>query len=113
MRILSVNPPKHVYVDLVNEQTGEVWNHVYVSKHCNNWRNIPPEAKIDMYEYSYQQGDRKIRELDGHEFYTKFCVNVGIAGAMVIYDRMVSLGSFAERPVRAGGVSVQPKRGRG
>ena len=73
MRILSVNPPKHVYVDLVNEQTGEVWNHVYVSKHCNNWRNIPPEAKIDMYEYSYQQGDRKIRELDGHEFYTKFC----------------------------------------
>ncbi len=30
---------------------------------------------------------------------TKFCVNVGIAGAMVIYDRMVSLGSFAERPV--------------
>ena len=33
---------------------------------------------------------------------TKFCVNVGIAGAIVIYDRMVSLGSFAERPVRAG-----------
>lgn len=31
---------------------------------------------------------------------TKFCVNVGIAGAMVIYDRMISLGSFAERPVR-------------
>lgn len=31
---------------------------------------------------------------------TKFCVNVGIAGAMVIYDRMVSLGNFAERPVR-------------
>lgn len=73
MRILSVDPPKHVYVDLVNEQTGEIWNHVYVSKHCNNWRNIPPEAKIVMYEYSYQQGDRKIRELDGHEVYTKFC----------------------------------------
>jgi tRNA G18 (ribose-2'-O)-methylase SpoU len=34
---------------------------------------------------------------------TKFCVNVGVAGALVIYDRMVSLGSFAERPVRAGG----------
>jgi tRNA G18 (ribose-2'-O)-methylase SpoU len=33
---------------------------------------------------------------------TKFCVNVGIAGALVIYDRMVSLGSFAERPVRTG-----------
>ncbi len=44
---------------------------------------------------------------------TKFCVNVGIAGAMVIYDRMVSLGSFAERPVRVGGKVVQVKRGRG
>jgi len=33
----------------------------------------------------------------------KFCVNVGVAGALVIYDRMVSLGSFAERPVRSGG----------
>lgn len=31
---------------------------------------------------------------------TKFCVNVGVAGALVIYDRMISLGSFAERPVR-------------
>jgi tRNA G18 (ribose-2'-O)-methylase SpoU len=30
----------------------------------------------------------------------KFCVNVGIAGALVIYDRMISLGTFAERPVR-------------
>lgn len=33
---------------------------------------------------------------------TKFCVNVGVAGALVIYDRMISLGNFAERPVRAG-----------
>lgn len=33
----------------------------------------------------------------------KFCVNVGVAGALVIYDRMISLGKFAERPVRTGG----------
>lgn len=31
----------------------------------------------------------------------KFCVNVGVAGAIVMYDRMVSLGRFAERPVGA------------
>jgi tRNA G18 (ribose-2'-O)-methylase SpoU len=43
---------------------------------------------------------------------TKFCVNVGIAGALVIYDRMISLGSFAERPVRVGGGKTQSKRGR-
>jgi len=34
---------------------------------------------------------------------TKFCVNVGIAGAIVMYDRMVSLGRFAERPVHSRG----------
>jgi tRNA G18 (ribose-2'-O)-methylase SpoU len=34
---------------------------------------------------------------------TKFCVNVGVAGAIVLYDRMISLGSWAERPVRVGG----------
>ena len=32
----------------------------------------------------------------------KFCVNVGVAGALVIYDRKISLGNFAERPVRVG-----------
>jgi len=32
-----------------------------------------------------------------------FCVNVGIAGAIALYDRMISRGRFAERPVSAGG----------
>ncbi len=34
---------------------------------------------------------------------TKFCVNVGTAGAIVMYDRMMSAGRFARRPVGAGG----------
>lgn len=33
----------------------------------------------------------------------KFCVNVGVAGALVMYDRMICMGRFAERPVRPGG----------
>jgi tRNA G18 (ribose-2'-O)-methylase SpoU len=33
----------------------------------------------------------------------KFCVNVGVAGALVMYDRLLSMGRFAERPVAAGG----------
>lgn len=33
----------------------------------------------------------------------KFCVNVGVAGAIVMYDRLISMGRFAERPVGAGG----------
>jgi len=34
---------------------------------------------------------------------TRFCINLAVAGAVVMYDRMVCLGRFAERPVRVGG----------
>ncbi len=37
-----------------------------------------------------------------------FCINVGVAGALVMYDRMISLGRFAERPVRTGGPTEAP-----
>lgn len=33
----------------------------------------------------------------------QFCVNVGVAGAIVMYDRLISMGRFAPRPVKAGG----------
>lgn len=32
----------------------------------------------------------------------KFCVNVGIAGAIVMYDRLLALGRHAPRPLRPG-----------
>ncbi len=34
---------------------------------------------------------------------TKFCINVSLAGALVMYDRVLSLGRFASRPMRPGG----------
>ena len=36
----------------------------------------------------------------------KFCINVGVAGALVMYDRLISFGRFADRPVREGGPEV-------
>lgn len=33
----------------------------------------------------------------------KFCVNVGVAGALVMYDRMISTGRYPARPVAPGG----------
>jgi tRNA G18 (ribose-2'-O)-methylase SpoU len=33
----------------------------------------------------------------------KFCVNVGVAGAIVMYDRLISMGRFPPRPVSSGG----------
>lgn len=34
---------------------------------------------------------------------TRFCINVAMAGAIVMYDRVRSLAHFADRPMRAGG----------
>ena len=34
---------------------------------------------------------------------TQFCVNVGIAAAIVMYDRAITLGRFARRPPTPGG----------
>ena len=45
----------------------------------------------------------------------KFCVNVGVAAALVMYDRTLTMGRFAPRPVRVGGptemVPVKPRGG--
>ncbi len=34
---------------------------------------------------------------------TKFCVNVGLAGAIVMYDRLLALGGYPARPIMPGG----------
>jgi tRNA G18 (ribose-2'-O)-methylase SpoU len=34
---------------------------------------------------------------------TRFCLSVGIAGALVMYDRLLALGRFKPRPVMPGG----------
>ena len=36
---------------------------------------------------------------------TRFCINLAVAGAIVMYDRMVSMGGFAERPVGSAATS--------
>ena len=38
---------------------------------------------------------------------TRFCLNVATAGAIIMYDRVQSMGGFTERPVRAGGPTEQ------
>jgi tRNA G18 (ribose-2'-O)-methylase SpoU len=38
---------------------------------------------------------------------TRFCINVSLAGALVMYDRVISLGRFPARPVTPGG-PVEP-----
>ena len=42
---------------------------------------------------------------------TSFCVNVAMAGAIVMYDRVRSLGSFAERPLSAAAAKTRAASG--
>jgi tRNA G18 (ribose-2'-O)-methylase SpoU len=39
---------------------------------------------------------------------TRLCVNLSVAGAIVMYDRLLSLGRFAERPTVPGGAPPPP-----
>ena len=38
----------------------------------------------------------------------RFCVNLAVAGAIVLYDRLISLGRFAERPLMPGAAARHP-----
>jgi tRNA(Leu) C34 or U34 (ribose-2'-O)-methylase TrmL len=38
---------------------------------------------------------------------TRFCINVSLAGALVMYDRIISRGGFIERPALPGGPSTE------
>jgi tRNA G18 (ribose-2'-O)-methylase SpoU len=37
---------------------------------------------------------------------TRFCINLSLAGALVMYDRMMSMGGFPPRPIMPGGPSA-------
>jgi tRNA G18 (ribose-2'-O)-methylase SpoU len=39
---------------------------------------------------------------------TRFSINVGMAGAIVLYDRLISLGGYPPRPVAPGGAQELP-----
>ena len=41
---------------------------------------------------------------------TRFCINVAMAGAVVMYDRVKSMSRFAERPIHEGGPTEERKK---
>ena len=38
---------------------------------------------------------------------TRFCLNVGLAGALVMYDRALSMGGYPARPIMPGGAAPE------
>ncbi len=63
----------------------------------------PPKA---CYVLGRERGAVSQEVIDRADFViripTKFCINVGLAGAIIMYDRLTSLGRFAPRPLMTG-----------
>lgn len=66
-RLLNIDPPKHVYVDMQNIKTGEIFRHQYVGKHCNGWQKIKIGGLWDVHEvvYRYPESNRFTTSLVG------------------------------------------------
>lgn len=51
--IVSINPPKHFYLDLKRVSDGKMFYHFNISKHCNKHRSIAIGRKIWIKEWSW------------------------------------------------------------
>lgn len=69
--IVGINQPKHFYVDLRDVETGYVYKHVYVSKHCNAWRKLKMGSQWYFYEVIYQGQNSQYTKIEGVA--TKLC----------------------------------------
>lgn len=74
--VIGINPPKHFRLDLKDVKTNRIYENVSVSKHCNNWRNLPLHSlflfKEVTYKYSKKPEVYKDVEIDG----PRFCSNL-------------------------------------
>lgn len=70
----------------------------------------PPAA---AYVLGREQGDLSPAMLERCAYVvkipTKFCVNVSLAGALVMYDRHLSMGGYAPRPIMPGGPQIKAR----
>lgn len=55
--LMELDPPKHVYITIKDVKTGYVWQRLYVSKHCNSWRDIPVGSVWGFELATYEKAD--------------------------------------------------------
>jgi hypothetical protein len=69
--LLSQNAPKHYYVTLRDTQTQQVHEKVYVSKHCNSFRQNVPGATYQLRRVTYEGKEGRFTRFEG--LYSAFC----------------------------------------
>lgn len=72
--LLKVNPPKHFYVDIKDLETGEIKVKVYVSKHCNSWRETAIVGRVYQIVVETYRDDRDgTQRIKYKDLYNAFC----------------------------------------
>lgn len=74
--VVGINPPKHFYLDLKETKTGYVYKHIYVSKHCNNWRKLPLHSVFMFEEVIYKYEKKPDHYVDININGSQFCNNL-------------------------------------
>lgn len=59
--IVKINPPKHYYLTLRNVVTNEIITSVYVSKHFNDWRELPVNTQVRLTYQKWKYSDDSIK----------------------------------------------------
>lgn len=70
-KLIGYDPPKHFHVDLQDVQTGKIYRHVYVSKHCNNHREFVIGNIYKLKRIYYTREGTEISQFD--DLYESFC----------------------------------------
>lgn len=65
-KVIKVKQPKHFRMDLLDEKSGKVYENVYISKHCMNWKNleINSEYTFKKITYRYEKTQEEKTQVD-------------------------------------------------
>lgn len=66
--VTKIKPPKRFYVSLRDVDTGQTYNHLYVSKRCSNWAKLKVGSVIRLPKETRElpDGQRFVKVLDIH-----------------------------------------------
>lgn len=60
-RVVSFDPPKHVYVSLKHVRTGQLYENQYVSKHCSNHPTLHELINIQVTPFYFEGRPNDVR----------------------------------------------------
>ncbi|AVH85081.1 hypothetical protein RsoM2USA_153 [Ralstonia phage RsoM2USA] len=71
-KLVNIYPPKHMYVDIMDVQTGQIFQHQYVTNYCTNWSANRPGDTYSIEIVYFKQGNDKLW-IEFQNMYRTFC----------------------------------------